>query len=309
MSQVTEVANGLRFPEGPIALENGDVLVVEIERGTLSRVSPDGVLQVVAECGGGPNGAAVGPDGAVYVCNNGGFAWHEDGGMLFSLGKAADYKGGSIQRVELDTGRVHELYTSAGDVKLRGPNDIVFDSAGGFYFTDFGQAEDRHIDFGTVYYAAADGSSIEQVAYPLFTPNGVGLSPAQDMLYVAETLTGRVWQWHIESPGKLRQAAAGFAAAGGAELLCGLPGYQLFDSLAVDGDGNVCVGTLVNSGISVIAPTGELIEFEAIAGDALITNICFGGADRSTAYVTASSTGKLLRLDWPRPGLELAFQA
>src|SRR4029450_13004947 len=70
------VATGLRFPEGPIALADGSVLVVEIARGTLTRVRPDGVVAVVADCGGGPNGASVGPDGAVYVCNNGGrFEW------------------------------------------------------------------------------------------------------------------------------------------------------------------------------------------------------------------------------------------
>jgi sugar lactone lactonase YvrE len=65
------VVTGLFFPEGPIALTDGSVLVVEIARSTLTRVDPDGETSVVAECGGGPNGAAIGPDGAVYVCNNG----------------------------------------------------------------------------------------------------------------------------------------------------------------------------------------------------------------------------------------------
>ena len=62
-----EMASGLRFPEGPIALSDGSVLLLEIERQTLSRVLVDGTIQVVATLEGGPNGAAVGPDGAIYV--------------------------------------------------------------------------------------------------------------------------------------------------------------------------------------------------------------------------------------------------
>jgi len=77
MTDFTEIASGLRFPEGPIAMDDGSIILVEIERGTLSRVSPDGEISVIADLGGGPNGAAIGPDGAVYVCNNGGFAWHD----------------------------------------------------------------------------------------------------------------------------------------------------------------------------------------------------------------------------------------
>ena len=69
------ITDGLFFPEGPIAMPDGTVLVVEIARGTLTRVFPDGRKEIVAETGGGPTGAAIGPDGKCYVCNNGGFKW------------------------------------------------------------------------------------------------------------------------------------------------------------------------------------------------------------------------------------------
>ena len=98
------VARGLRFPEGPIAMSDGSVLLFEVARGTLSRVRPDGEIEVVAELGGGPNGAALGPDGAGYGCNNGGFRWHAGRHGLLPLGEAGDYRGGRIERVDLGRG-------------------------------------------------------------------------------------------------------------------------------------------------------------------------------------------------------------
>ncbi len=100
MSDITLVAEGLKFPEGPIAMLDGSVLVVEIARGTLSRVC-NGETTVVADLGGGPNGAAIGPGGHCFVCNNGGFSWVEtSSGRLFPSGQADDYAGGRIEKQE-----------------------------------------------------------------------------------------------------------------------------------------------------------------------------------------------------------------
>ena len=298
------IATGLQFPEGPIAMPDGSVLLVEIRRGTLSRVSPDGRITVVAECGGGPNGAAIGPDGACYVCNNGGFEWHDMSGIVVPGNQPADYIGGRIQRVDLATGKVTDLYTACDGRPLRGPNDLIFDRHGGFWFTDHGKMRERDRDRTGLFYARADGSLIREVVFPLDAPNGVGLSPDGAKVYVAETFTGRVWSWDVVGPGELT-TAMGFGPVGG-QLLCGLPGFQLFDSLAVEGAGNICVATLVNGGITVIAPHGEVLE-HVPTGDPLTTNICFGGPDLRTAYVTCSGTGKLMVLEWPRPGLRLAY--
>jgi gluconolactonase len=300
-----EIASGLQFPEGPVAMPDGSVLVVEIRRGTLSRVAADGTVTVVAELGGGPNGAAVGPDGAVYVCNNGGFEWHEVGELCVPGEQPADYSGGRIERVDLATGAVTVLYTHCDGRPLRGPNDIVFDRHGGFWFTDHGKMRARDRDRTGLFYATPDGARITEVVFPLDAPNGVGLSPDGATLYVAETFTGRVWQWALAGPGAL---AGGFVLGrpGGATLLCGLPGFQLLDSLAVDAAGNVCVATLVNGGITVIAPDGTILE-HVPTGDPVTTNVCFGGPDLRTAYVTCSATGRLLACEWPRPGLRLAY--
>jgi gluconolactonase len=298
------ITTGLQFPEGPVAMADGSVLVVEIKRRTLSRVAPDGTISVVAECGGGPNGAAIGPDGACYVCNNGGFEWHDLGGFLVPGNQPADYIGGRIQRVDLRTGKVTDLYAACEGRPLRGPNDLVFDTHGGFWFTDHGKLRDRDRDRTGLFYAKADGSFIKEVVFPLDAPNGVGLSPDGSKLYVAETFTGRVWAWDVAGPGELAMAALG---PGGGTLLCGLPGYQLLDSLAVDGAGNVCVATLVTGAITTIAPSGEILD-QLTTGDPLTTNVCFGGPDLRTAYVTCSGTGQLFAADWPRPGLRLAYQ-
>lgn len=308
MPQFREITSGLQFPEGPVAMADGSVLVVEVTRGTLTRVRPNGTKEVVAETGGGPNGAAIGPDGMAYICNNGGLRFAEDGSP--TEGVPEGYTGGSIQRVNLASGKVETLYTECNGHRLRGPNDLVFDATGGFWFTDFGKVEERQKDRTGVYYAKTDGSLIKEMVFPIDGPNGIGLAPGDTHLYVAQTFEGRVWQWEIPRPGELARVAgeggALLAGPGGGKLLIGLPGYQLLDSLAVDSAGNVCVATLINGRVTVISPAGSLVEFIP-TGDPLTTNICFGGPDLRTAYITLTSQGKLVAMDWPRPGLKLHY--
>jgi gluconolactonase len=301
-----EVTTGLRFPEGPIALADGSVLVVEIEGARLIRVLPDGTKQMAAQLGGGPNGAAIGPDGKCYVCNNGGFNWvTEADGYLRPHGRADGYTGGGIQRVDLASGAVEMLYTHCAGNPLMGPNDIVFDGWGGFYFTDHGKSYDRLMDRGALFYAAADGSSIREVAFPIVTPNGIGISPDGATLYATETETGRLWAWPITAPGVL--AKEPWPSPAGGRFIGGSTGYQRFDSLAVEASGNICVASLVRGGISVFSPAGGLIEFHE-APEGYCTNIAFGGPDMRTAYITLSGYGRLIAVEWPRPGLPLLHQ-
>jgi gluconolactonase len=302
MHSFTEIANGLRFPEGPVAMPDGSVIVVEIEAGRITRCWGDNRKETVATPGGGPNGLALGPDGMLYLCNNGGFEYLEVQGLLVPHGAAKNWSGGSIQRIDPNTGKVETLYTHAGDVQLRGPNDIVFDDAGGFWFTDHGKTFERSRDVVGVFYAKADGSHIEEAVFPMENPNGIGLSPDGKRLYVAETYTAKLWAFDIEAPGKL---AKGESLTGtGAQFVYGAGGYSWFDSLGVDSAGNVCVATIGNGGISVVSPQGELVEFVP-TGDPFTTNICWGGPELRTAYITLSGTGRLVRMEWPRPGLAL----
>ena len=305
------LAEGLRFPEGPIALADGSVVLVEIESGHLTRVSADGAVERVAHCGGGPNGAALGPDGRIYVCNNGGFEWHEvpvpgvDQPMLFPGDQPAGYIGGRIQTVDLATGAVEDLYTECDGVPLLGPNDLVFDAHGGFYFTDLGKGHPAAIDRGAIYYAIADGSKITKAAGPMITPNGCGLSPDGSRLYAAETLPGRVWWWQVVAPGVL-EGGLTLAGSGGGNFLYATGEYHLYDSLAVEAGGNVVVATLIAGALTVISPEGALVDLVDLPdGDPMTTNVCFGGDDHRTAFVTKSAFGRLYRLDWPRAGLRL----
>ena len=298
------MATGLRFPEGPIAMADGSVVLVEIARQTLSRVDPDGSVEVIAHLGGGPNGAAIGPDGKVYVCNNGGMKFHEARGKTYPGHMPDGYTGGSIQRVDLDTGEFEVLYTHAGDVQLRGPNDLVFDRDGGFWFTDHGKLQDRLQDRTGVFYAKADGSHIQEMIFPMEGPNGIGLSPAEDEVYIAETPTGQVWAYELAGPGELLGQRRD--KPDGGRLLGGRDGYFMFDSLAIDADGNVCVATIIDGGITIMSPTGGEPGFVPMP-DRVTTNICFGGADLRTAYITLSSTGQLAKVPWEVAGLRLNY--
>src|SRR5688572_8919584 len=202
------LAEGLQFPEGPIAMPDGSVVLVEIARGTLTRVW-NGRNEVIAHLGGGPNGAAIGPDGAVYVCNNGGFAWHDVGGLTVPGNAAKDYTTGRIERVDLATGTFERLYDTIGEHKLRGPNDLVFDKAGGFWFTDLGKNWPRNKDRGGLYYAKPDGSLLKEASYGHVGLNGVGLSPDEKVVYAAETETGKLWAFDVTGEGAVAPSPLG----------------------------------------------------------------------------------------------------
>lgn len=303
MADIEIVAEGLGFPEGPVILGDGSVVLVEINGGWITRIAPDGTKTRLGQAAGGPNGLALGPDGALYLCDNGGSRYVP--GHSMGVGPSDDYAGGSIQRVDFATGARTKLYTEVDGERLSAPNDLVFDKQGGFYFTDLGKRYKRHRDNGGLYYAQPDGSSVKAVAYPILSANGVALSPDERTVYVADTEGARLWAFDIVSPGVLKPGAP-FAPHGG-RCIAGLPGRARFDSLAVTEAGNIAVATLGTGFISVFSPDGALLD-EVKMPDSYPTNICFGGPDMRTAWITLSDGGKLARTTWNEPGLRLNHQ-
>ncbi|MBI2202654.1 MAG: SMP-30/gluconolactonase/LRE family protein [Candidatus Rokubacteria bacterium] len=286
-------------------MPDGSVVLVEIERRTLSRVTPDGKVHVIANLGGGPNGAALGPGGKIYVTNNGGLKFVNRPGKIFPIGQADDYRTGSIQVVDPETGKVETLYDACDGRQLRGPNDLVFDGAGGFWFTDLGKTRDRDSDRGAVCYAKADGSMIREAIFSLERPNGIGLSPDEKTLYVVETPTARCWAFRISAPGEIDSANGPYRGEKGT-VIAGLGGYQMFDSLAVDGEGHIAVATLISGAVTDLWPDGSRAD-RYVLPDMMVTNVCFGGRDLRTAFATLSMGGMLVSFEWPRPGLPLRY--
>lgn len=293
------VCDGLKFPEGPVAMADGSVILTEIRGPWLTRIRPDGSREILAETSPGPNGAAIGPDGAVWIAVNGGaLSYRDHDGLAIPGPTPASHRPGSIQRFDLASGTLETVYDG-----LIAPNDLVFDSEGGFWFTDHGVGTEGGRRYGALYHAGIDGASLSRQRGDLTSPNGIGLSPDGRTVYVADTWLQRLWAFDVEGPGVLAPPD-GYAPG---RVVANLQGYQLLDSLAVEAGEKICVATIVNGGISIIDPDGS-VEHLAVP-DPVTTNICFGGEDMMTAWITAGATGRLYRTRWPRPGLKLAFNA
>jgi gluconolactonase len=306
MSNLRVIASDLEFPEGPVVMPDGSVILVEIRAQRLTRVWPDGRKEVIAKIPGGPNGAAIGPDGKCYICNNGGFSWTlSRGTMMPGAPGPSEYIGGAIQRIDIQSGKIETLFDTCGEYLLKGPNDLVFDKQGGLWFTDLGKRRARDMDVGGFYYMKPGATDVVEAHFGMLPANGIGLSPDEKTVYVAETPTARLWAFNVSAPGDVRPTDVIYRGERG-KPIAGLGGYQMFDSLAVEASGNICVATLISGCISVIAPDGKLVE-QIPTGDRVTTNIAFGGPELKTAYITLSGKGELVAMDWPRGGLPLNF--
>lgn len=336
------LASGLGYPEGPVHCKDGSILFVELKSQCISRLpSGGGKVEKVVDIAGSPNGLAAGPDGDLYVCNSGGFQWipippPPADPVLWISGEqpvGKDYLGGKLQRFSPKTGKVTDLYTECSDhsdwpamaawakqspFQLRGPDDLVVDARGGIWFTDFGKQRATDKDITGIYYAAADGSKITQMAYPINSSNGIALSPKGDRLYVALTYERRIIYFDLADFGEIAYNKTN-VTDGSYLLTAELPGQSMPDSMAVDAAGNVYVATMLpeganpatDGGISVISPEGDVDFVEiTLPGGAFApmpSNICFGGDDLKTAYVTCGASGHLISMPAAIPGLPLEF--
>ena len=276
-------------------------------RARLTRVAPDGAQAPSSQHTGGPNGAAIGPDGKVYVCNNGGFNWHECPDGLRPTGQADDYSGGRIERVDLATGKVETLYTQCDGHPLRGPNDLVFDAHGGFYFTDLGKTRAREMDRGArLLRQGRRQPRSRRSPIPPSHANGCGLSPDGRTLYFAETESARLWAMDILAPGEVQARAVALVARRPPRRL-----PRRLPALRQHG------GRRRRQHLRRHADQRRHHRLQPRRRDGATTsrcrtcyttNICFGGPDLRTAYVTLSGSGRLVAFEWERPGLRLNYQ-
>ena len=294
---MTTVAQGLHFPEAPVVMQDGSVLFVQIQAKQVSRLTPDGTVALVAQLEGGPNGLAIGPDKALYVANDGGrFSFNQRGPFNFPGAAPPGHVGGSIQRIDVKTGKAVTLYDSCDGKRLVAPDDLVFDRHGGMWISDIGKVKG---DAG-LYYALPNGKGIKQVKGGMTAPNGIGLSPDGKQLHVSE---GRqLWTFDIAGPGML---GPGTSYPNGAHAM--LRDRSVADSLKVLADGKVCVCTLIAGGISIFDAAGgtEFIQFD----DPMTTNLAFGGRDMRDTWVTSSGLSRIVKVRWPYPGLKPAYSA
>jgi gluconolactonase len=293
--QFEVMAEGLGFCEGPVAMPDGSVILVDLISANITRVWKGG-KEVIANVGGGPNGAQLGPDGALYICNNGGADPNNS-----SL--ADPSQPGRVERLDLATGKLERLFDKVGDIALSAPNDLVFDADGGFWFTDYGKTLSECFARGGVYYCNRDRSQVKAITRNGTGFNGIGLSPDGATLYFNRYFEGRLMRMNILTPGEVEMAEG--TGKPHIELVGSGFGESEFDGMAITAAGNICIGTNHTGGVTTITPGGE-VTFLSLP-ERMVTNIAFGGEDMRDAYLTWSTSGRLVKARWDEPGLKLNF--
>ncbi|MFL5294861.1 MAG: SMP-30/gluconolactonase/LRE family protein [Phenylobacterium sp.] len=292
------VAEGLHFPEGPVVMKDGSVLFVQIETKQVSRLTPAGKVEMLAQLDGGPNSLTVGPDGAVYIANNGGrFSFTVRNGFNSPGAPPAGFAGGGkIQRLDLKTRAVTTIYDSIDGHPLTAPDDLVFDTHGGLWITELGLRPGS----GAIYYARKLGQPLTVARPGMSGPNGIGVSPDGKLLHVS--MGQSLYAFDIEGPGKLSTRT--YPEGRQAPLHEGSGA----DSLKLQADGKVCVCSLFRPGGITIADRAGMTEFLGFP-DRFVCNLAFGGKDMRDCWLMLSGLGKIAKVRWPAPGQTPVYRA
>jgi gluconolactonase len=259
------------FLEGPVFDDLGHLYVADIPFGRIFRLDPAGHWSQGAEYDGEPNGMKFLDPRTLLV---------------------ADYKNGLV-RIDVATGAVTPHLQRRNTERFKGVNDLVIDAKGSIYFTDQGQTG-LHDPTGRLYRLRPDGQ-LDLLLSNVPSPNGVALSPDGKVLYLAVTRGNCVWRVPLLADGSVAKVGQFFTSYG--------PSGP--DGLAVDTEGRVLVA---NPGLGCVwvlnARAEPVLVLRGPAG-ASITNLAFGGADRSTLFVTDSTHGCILKADLNIPGVPL----
>jgi len=263
---VTVFATGFKFPEGPAFDRNGNLFIVNVDTGDISKISPEGQVKTFVNTGGAPNGAKFHKNGDLYV---------------------ADRQKGIIA-ISPD-GKIRVIVDQYQGKRFNGPNDLVFDSKGNLYFTDpHGSSAEN--PFGCVYRFSSSGE-ITCLASGLAFPNGLVLSKDEKFLFVTNTRKNRVLRYVLDPPVR-------------SYVFSQLSGGWGPDGMAFDVAGNLYVAHYGGGDVIMINPKGIILERIPVGG-LFPTNVAFGGSDRKTLYVTEVETGSVYRFNTDYPGLPL----
>jgi gluconolactonase len=255
------LASGLGFPEGPVVMPDGSIVLCDGNTGQLLRWA-DGEMSVYADTGGSPWGAILGTDGAIYLTQGGNVPGAAD--QSFEPG---------IQRVNAD-GSLETLTTSVAGITLAGPNDLAFGPDGRLWFTDSGTEQDDRYDPrspGRLYVLDSSGDGEMLLERPNVYPNGIAFD-AQGRMYWTESMAHAVCR--LED--------------GKATVFCQLSDGHVPDGMAFAADGRLFVCTTISKGLTVLSPEGEVLEEIPLGQDA--TNCIFDGP---TLYVTATGVAEI----------------
>ena len=262
LPQPVLVAEGFAFPEGPAFNQAGELFVVNIPSGEITRIAPDGACSLFVQTGGKPNGAAFHANGELWVA---------DCGLRAIIAVSPQ-------------GEIRTVADRCGADEFRGPNDLVFDRAGNVYFTDpAGSSVENPI--GCVYCVTARGE-VRRVTGGLAYPNGIALSADERKLYVVETYTHSVWEYPLQAAGEV----------GERRLYGRLEGGTGPDGMAFDEHGVLYVANFGAGNIAVFEPGGGTPRYLP-AGDERPTNVAFGGPQGTTLYITGAADNKVLKVE------------
>lgn len=293
MTEIRVLASGLQFPEGPAITPAGELVVTEIAGQKITRIGDDGATSTFADTGGGPNGCAFGPDGALYICDNGG-RWPTDMPSTANSGPPV-FGAGAILRVDPD-GSVGRYIEEVEGQPLSSPNDICFDDRGGFWFTDpVWTTGGMEVQAGSLVHVNADGEA-RRAHTGLQFPNGLGVTDDGRFLIVCESMTGMMWGFKIIEPGSLRDQPAPTGHIGRRSVP---------DGFCFDAEGRMIIaGHQTNCLFVLDGRDGRPLDVIELPEQGP-TNVCFGGPEFRTMYVTSSDQGNVLALDWHTPGMKL----
>jgi gluconolactonase len=261
VATLQKLAGDFAFTEGPACDREGNVFFTDQPNDRILKWSIDGKLSTFMQPCGRANGLSFDPQGSLWAC--------------------ADEKN-EMWRID-PAGKATVVVKDFKGKLLNGPNDVWIRPGGGLYFTDpyykrpYWKRGPKEMD-ECVYYLAPDNKTLTRVIDDLVQPNGIIGTPDGQLLYVADIGAGKTYRYQIMADGLLKEK----------KLFCELGS----DGMTIDSEGNIY---LTGKGVFVFDPAGKKIEHIDVA-EPWTANVCFGGKDRQTLFITASKCLYSLRM-------------